>query len=281
MKRLVGSLVLGTMLLVGAGQAQAELLTNWTYNLTKVSLNNPNTDFVTSSGEDISFTSGGYNIDLAPGATTSGNLTFPGADTSASSSNEDKLVNQTTASTEVFNTSATKLADLVFSYSAVSVDNPNVRMSVTYTLPLYTYYDANAATAYIYYNNSEVGTMGATAITHDGYKYGVTGFGLFVDGRALENFSGAEGDPNLYSGWAINDDTMSNYYDEYVVGGDANVSTGEKTGDAFGAYTITGIFSIANSLVPTPPAPTPEPATMLLMGAGLAGLGFVKRRRQA
>ncbi len=278
MKRLVGSFLLGTMLLVGAGQAQAALLTDWTYKLDSVSLNNPNTDFVTSTDGAISFNTGSYRVTLDPQeGSTAKDLTFSGDDTAASSDAKEQLVNQTTVSGDFVNTSATKLADLTFTYSTWSLADPDVKMNITYTIPLYTFYDRAQETAYVYYNNSEVSTQGATAITEDGYKYGVTGVGLFVDGRAIISFPGGENDPNLYSGWAINEDTMNNYYDKYVVGGTENVSTGEK---AFGQYSITGVFSITNTKV-TPPAATPEPATMLLMGAGLAGLGFVKRRRQA
>ncbi len=286
MKRLLSSLLLGSMLLVGAGQAQANvLLTEWSYDLTSVSLTNFNTPFVTvgtadNGKDDMTFNSGNYNVNIAPNGGSHGDLIFTGANTSASSGHDDALLNQTTAVANFIETPATKLADLTFSYSVISDTNSEVRMSITYTMPLYTFYSENDKTAYVYYNNSDVSTMGATAITHDGYKYGITGVGLFIDNRALVSLPGGENDPNLYSGWAINADTMANHYSAYVVGED-NSDTYLGAKDVAGDYRISGVFSIANSKVDTPPAPTPEPATMLLMGAGLAGLGFVKRRRQA
>ncbi len=283
MKKILSILVCTLVLAAGAMEAKAALLTDWEYDLTSVSLTNFNTDFVTvgtaDNGKDnMSFNSGGYGVTINPNGGSHGDLTFEGDNSSASSTNKDALLNQTTVDSEsTSNTPATKLADLTFSYSVVSTENSNVRMTITYTMPLYTFYDADTGTAYVYYNNSEVSTMGATAITHDGYKYGITGVGLFVDDRALVSLPGAEGDPNLYSGWAINEDTMKNNYEEYVVGGDNNVSIGEKTNP--GDFKISGVFSIANSKVTPDPAPTPEPATMLLMGLGLAGLGLVARRR--
>ncbi len=285
MKKLLSSVLFAALLVVSAGQAQAALLTDWSYDLTKVELTNFNTDFVTkginpSNGKDTaSFNSGAYNVTLAPNGGSAGGLTFERDNSSASSDYKDALVNQTTTNTDVSSTPATKIADLTFSYSVASDSNPGVFMDITYTIPLYTFYDSSTQTAYIYYNNSEVSTKGATAITHDGYKYGITGVGLFVDNRALVSLPGAEGDPNLYSGWAINEDTMNNNFVEYVVGGDNNYAEGNYLGaKEEGEFKISGVFSIANNKVTQDPAPTPEPATMLLTGLGLAGMGFMKRR---
>ncbi len=280
MKKILTTLFCIALLVVSAAQSQAALLTDWTYSLTSVSLENKNTDFVTDSTNGISFNTGSYHVNLTEGTineSSTGNLAFTGDNSSASSEEGNSLLSQTTDNNPLQSTPATKLADLTFSYTVVSQDNPNVFMDITYTIPLYTYYDSSTQTAYVYYNNSEVSTKGATAITHDGYKYGITGVGLFVDDRALVSLPGAEGDTNLYTGWAINTDTMKNNYSEYVVGEDnSEYYLGAK--DNAGEFNITGIFSITNTAVTPPPAPTPEPATMLLTGLGLAGMGFMKRR---
>ncbi len=279
MKKLMSTLAMVTMLVIGASQAHAALLTNWDYTLSDIKFQNINENFVTvGSDGSLDFKTGNYGIELETGAGKEEQLTFPGDNSSADSKN-DTLVSQITSTDDVAqNTAATKIADITFSYSVVAVDNPNVRMSITYTIPLYTYYDAAAETAYIYYNNNEVSTRGATNFTHDGYAYGITGVGLFVDDRALSTIPSNDG--NLYSSWAINDDTIKNNYSEYVVGEDAaNTENSLGAKDTPGLFDITGVLSITNSKVTPDPAPTPEPATMLLMGLGLAGLGFVARRR--
>ncbi len=285
LKKTLTTLACGLFLALGASSAHAALLENWTYELSSTSLTNFNTNFVTvgtaaNGKQNMTFTSGFYTTTIDPNGTFNGSFGFSEDKTSASTPQNTYLVNTSSVATgnDVANaTPATKLADLMFTYRVASVDEPGVWMEIDYTIPLYTYYDAKTETAYVYYNNSEVAGAGATAITHDGYKYGATGIGLFVDGRALESLDGAEGDPNLYSGWAINGDTMTNNYEEYVVGSENNVSTGLK--DPSGVFNITGIFSAVATPVGTDPTPTPEPATLILSGLGLAGISALKRRR--
>ncbi len=283
MKKLVGSFLCASLLIVGATQAQAAMLTEWTYTLTNAyftaydgtPLGN-STTFDPNTPEHIAWSSAKYFNDAtmndAEGAT--GTLTLvPGTngEASASLSQSNVLSHGTKDKDPVTGMEHSELIGLAFEYSVRSVENPSVFMKHTYTIQLQTFYDAATGIEYIFYAPGDVSGTGATAITHDGYKYGLTGIGLFVDGRAL---TGVESSPG-YVGWTINEDTRTYTYDKYVVGATNNEITGTKAN--FGVFDIDGYFSI--TATPVGPEPTPEPATMLLTGLGLAGMGFLKRRR--
>ncbi len=256
MKKILGALVCAVIFATVSVQAQAALLTDWNYDLSDIKLSNVNTDYATVNTKgQVNVTVGNYNTTLTIGSDVNGSLSFTGKDSSADNEGStDTLLNQTTTVTDspLINTGATKLADLAFTYTMTSDANPLQKLDITYTIPLYTYYDMATETAYIYYDALEVSLKGTTLLDYDGYKYGITGVVQFVDGTPLDWVQVPGSDNALNMGWSFDDaDTL-----------------------------ITSSISIFNIYKGSEdPAPTPEPATMLLMGAGLAGLGYVKRRR--
>ncbi len=271
MKKFLGIIVGAVMLMGVAMQAQAALLTEWSYTLVNVELKE-SANGIATAGENGSFSweGGKYasSVTAKAPANTPVDFTYNGG---AYSPQMDSVANQSTElGTDNPSFGTQDLFTLSFSYSVQSSTESNVRMNVTYNIPLQLHYDAATGTEYVFYNANDVSAQGATAITYDGYHYGLTGVGLFIDGVATLT---TVIDGVTYHGWAINEDSRTNLYDK------DGKFLGTK--DNIGDFNIEAYFSFASTnLNPGgDPTPTPEPATMILTGLGLAGLGVIRRRK--
>ncbi len=279
MNRLLSTFAITLVLCLGVSQANAALLTDWTYELEDVVISNHNTNLPNYQADaegGLSWHGGKYSSGISPNSpqTPTGYFNFTETEDVFSLYPEEVLNHSTEVNPYNENFGFQQLADLTFNYLVYS-DDLEVYFDISYTIPLYTYYDAATENEYIYYNKNSVSTQGSTAITYQEYSYGVTGVGLYVDDRALVSLQlGTE----TYSGWLINEETRTNMYSQYIIGEDnSDYYLGKKT--EVGLFDIDGVFSVTHTLNSPPPSPTPEPATMLLTGLGLAGIGAIKRRR--
>ncbi len=298
MKKVLGIITSIFLLSTSASQLHAAALESWNYTLSNIQLSEINTDFgykyesnfVDKHG--ITYHAGGYAHSIEPkhDKDVSGQHTTPSI--GVNNVGNDVLLRYDTSLKQTTDSgTSTKIANLSFTYSIDFAGNGTNSLSLTYTLPLYSYYDATTETSYVYFADNEVSTTGKTTYTDGNNLYVALGFNLYVDGRALSQQTDANG--VTYSGWAINADTRNNTYDSYVVG-ENNTSTGEKYWK--GSFDITSDFYMlsyplvtgaaleqpmfkATYLNENTAAPTPEPATMLLMGIGLAALGFSVRSK--
>ena len=85
--------------------------------------------------------------------------------------------------------------------------------------------------------------------------------GDLMDTFYFEQFSMGSGMPNAFS------------MDNFVLWGQNSAAYGEGNGVSLG-------IDLYGDAVDTPAVDVPEPGTLLLLGAGLAGIGFTRRRRQ-
>lgn len=94
---------------------------------------------------------------------------------------------------------------------------------------------------------------------------------LFINNSEIE-----EAFDDSYDGWRLYSFNLSL---DMLVNGCLNLSIVSHKGEGWGGPDYSELFVFGERSDTNTPAPVPEPATMLLLGSGLAGFGYLRRKK--